>query len=460
MMKAILKLFSIKKDERWAALLLTCYLVMLNVLAIQQHFEEFTCSEHVGFYSLFFQYFHLSGFDPFTYVILSEWRSLYVLSRHPLLAVFIYPLYTLNSCLMALTGFNCTIFIWSTVLVVLGVYSFLFLKRILHEIVGYNRGDSWLLVAFFASFGYIMLSLVAPDHFALSLFFLLFTLYVCGKVLVHHHVEISDWHIAILLFLTTGITTTNALKIALAQWFMRGRKFFRPKSFLISIVLPIVLVAGGYALVNEYIQKPEQERRERSIAQRMERDASFKKKLALSHAAAKKRHAKGLAEGENLYWVDLHLSRPRSIVENFFGESLLFHADHLFEDVNVSRPTFVSYRHPWCYSAVYIVLGLLIWSCIITFKNRFMQLCLSWFGCDVLLHLCLGFGLTEVYIMTAHWAFVIPIAFGFLCVRLQQQAQGRFMRQAVPAFRLLIGSCTLLFFSHNLQLFITFMLQK
>ena len=93
MMKAILKLFSIKKDERWAALLLTCYLLMLNVLAIQQHFEEFTCSEHVGFYSLFFQYFHLSGFDPFTYVILSEWRSLYVLSRHPLLAVFIYPLY-------------------------------------------------------------------------------------------------------------------------------------------------------------------------------------------------------------------------------------------------------------------------------------------------------------------------------------------------------------------------------
>ena len=219
-------------------------------------------------------------------------------------------------------------------------------------------------------------------------------------------------------------------------------------------------MAGGYALVNEYIQKPEQERRERSIAQRMERDASFKKKLALSHAAAKKRHAKGLAEGENLYWVDLHLSRPRSIIENFFGESLLFHADHLFEDVNVSRPIFVSYRHSWCYSAVYIVLALLIWSCIIAFKNRFMQLCLSWFGCDVLLHLCLGFGLTEVYIMTAHWAFVIPIAFGFLCVRLQQQAQGRLMRQAVSTFRLLIGSCTLLFFSHNLQLFITFMLQK
>ena len=62
--------------------------------------------------------------------------------------------------------------------------------------------------------------------------------------------------------------------------------------------------------------------------------------------------------------------------------------------------------------------------------------------------------------MTAHWAFVIPIALGFLCVRLQQQAKGWFTCQAVSAFRLLIGSCTLLFLAHNLYLFVTFMLQK
>ena len=30
------------------------------------------------------------------------------------------------------------------------------------------------------------------------------------------------------------------------------------------------------------------------------------------------------------------------------------------------------------------------------------------------IHLGLGFGLNEVYIMTAHWAFIIPIAIGFL----------------------------------------------
>ena len=33
---------------------------------------------------------------------------------------------------------------------------------------------------------------------------------------------------------------------------------------------------------------------------------------------------------------------------------------------------------------------------------------------DLLLHLGLGFGIVEIYIMAAHWMFIIPIAIGFL----------------------------------------------
>ena len=43
-----------------------------------------------------------------------------------------------------------------------------------------------------------------------------------------------------------------------------------------------------------------------------------------------------------------------------------------------------------------------------------MWLLLSWFAFDMLMHVGFGFGLNEVYIMTAHWAFIIPIAIGFL----------------------------------------------
>jgi hypothetical protein len=42
----------------------------------------------------------------------------------------------------------------------------------------------------------------------------------------------------------------------------------------------------------------------------------------------------------------------------------------------------------------------------------------SWFLLDMGLHVGLGFGINEVYIMSAHWMFIIPIAIGFLVNRL------------------------------------------
>jgi hypothetical protein len=41
-------------------------------------------------------------------------------------------------------------------------------------------------------------------------------------------------------------------------------------------------------------------------------------------------------------------------------------------------------------------------------------MCLAGMSVDIFLHLVLGFAIDEVYIMTAHWAFVIPIVIGFL----------------------------------------------
>ena len=39
---------------------------------------------------------------------------------------------------------------------------------------------------------------------------------------------------------------------------------------------------------------------------------------------------------------------------------------------------------------------------------------LSYLGFNIFLHIILGFGINEIYIMTPHWAFVLPIAVGYL----------------------------------------------
>lgn len=95
------------------------------------------------------------------------------------------------------------------------------------------------------------------------------------------------------------------------------------------------------------------------------------------------------------------------------GESLILHSQHLLEDVQNNRPVFVAYDQ----GVFYVVEGLVVLLFIIGVwcgrRSRLMWLLLSWFAFDMLMHVGFGFGLNEVYIMTAHWAFIIPIAIGF-----------------------------------------------
>ena len=53
----------------------------------------------------------------------------------------------------------------------------------------------------------------------------------------------------------------------------------------------------------------------------------------------------------------------------------------------------------------------------------FLWLTGSWVLCDAFIHLVMGFGLNEVYIMAAHWAFIIPIAIGYLLKGLSARNQ-------------------------------------
>ncbi len=45
---------------------------------------------------------------------------------------------------------------------------------------------------------------------------------------------------------------------------------------------------------------------------------------------------------------------------------------------------------------------------------KLLRMCMSWFALDMILHLVLGFGISEVYIMSADWIFIIPLALATL----------------------------------------------
>ena len=114
-------------------------------------------------------------------------------------------------------------------------------------------------------------------------------------------------------------------------------------------------------------------------------------------------------------WTDISTPRLESTVENLFGESIQLHQDHLLQDVlKDNRPVIVPYRWVANYVVEGIIALLFVLGIICGWRSRFLWTALAFFAFDVALHVGLGFGLNEVYIMSAHWLFVVPLAMGYL----------------------------------------------
>jgi len=126
--------------------------------------------------------------------------------------------------------------------------------------------------------------------------------------------------------------------------------------------------------------------------------------------------AKQLVDSDLFQWTDFSLPLMSSIIENFFGEGLQLHDEYTLRDSHREghRPDIVSYSHWYNYFVEAILVCLLAIGIWFGRKERLMWMALTVFVFDCLLHLGLRFALNDIYIMTAHWAFVIPIAVGYI----------------------------------------------
>ena len=435
------KLFMLKKEERIQALVVLVIVVALNALFIYRMHDLFMQEGFGPYWKVFERELHLSGYDPLTYLGITDWDVVYQVYRHPLLSFLIYPLYLLNQGLTWLLGVNCVQYLVALPLIVCSLYSYVFLYRIHREVIGLGRGDATLLTAFYFSLAYILLSVIVPDHFTVSMFLLLITLYISG-VCIRKGREFRWWQSAILFFITAGVTLSNGIKIFLAGFFVNLRDFFRPKYLLLAVILPAALLWSvavweyrTFTLPKEKARAELKARKAKEVQERVARMTPeekewFEQRKAKRQAVLRRQAAKTGKPMENygfLKWTDISTSRWQTAYENLFGESLQFHEQHFLEDTLVHRPVFVSYNRPWSYWVEGLILLLFAAGIWCGRRSRFLWLCLSCFAFDMFIHLILGFGINEVFIMTPHWAFVLPIATAFLF----QQVKTRWLRIAV-----------------------------
>lgn len=416
-MKKVFHIFKIQKEERWLALIIFALLAILNSLVIAKYNAPFTQITN-DYYKNFIRHFCVSGFDPLTYWVMSDWSAAYNVYRHPLLAFYMYVPYLINMGLMKLTGYNCALYIAVIIQMFCAFYSMVFLYRIFREVIELGKWASHALTLLFFSFGYVMVSAIVPDHFVISMLLLILALYVSGRRMKNHH-DFKIWQSVLYFLLTAGTSLNNGLKIFFSALFVNGKRFFRPKHLLLAVILPAGLLWGFcHWEYRTYVWPNEMARKEAKAKKEAAKKDSIQKAKQLAKEKAKKK--RGPKQGTPLTkvgfmsWTDISTSRTESVVENLMGESIQLHSDYLLGDELRHRPMIVKYRYWWNYAVEGAISLLFLAGIWYGRKSKYLWLVLSYFALDMVLHIGLGFGINEVYIMTAHWIYALPIAMGFL----------------------------------------------
>lgn len=433
-------IFRIQKEERWLVLVFVLVSGFLHACCIYCFSDSFL-QESIDNGGVFYSHFHMSGYDPITYAVVTHWDVTYQVFRHPLLAWMVYPLFLLNNGLIALTGYNLVQFLLAALLLVCNSYSVVFLYRIFKDIIGVRHCDAILLTAFFYGFAHIMVASIVADHFTLSMFLLLLTLYIAGRWMRENR-EMTILQTLVLFVVTAGVTLSNGVKILTDALFVNGKRFFRPKYLLLAVILPAALLwlfavweNQTYIVPKEKAQRIAQQEKARvareqayqefmdttSIMNPEEKQRVFEKqyqqRLRKEAKARWESMHKGMPiQSKNVFmrWTDVTSPRWDSMVENLFGESLMLHQDHLLEDTMGSRPMIVRYRWWICYAVEGVIVLLWLTGLWMGRKSRFLWMAMAGLAFDMIIHLVLGFGLNEVYIMASHWAFVLPVGIAFL----------------------------------------------
>lgn len=420
----------------------------LNVMMLFYHYDPWT-NRRVGFWAAFYKRFEISGFDPLTYIILSKWRPLYVLSRHPLLSMMVYPLAQLNDWLKDVTGMNCAIFIVAVIWTFLSTCSWTLMYRILRRLVELPASMSLLLTAFFFSFSHILLTTFVEDHMSITLPMLLLAVYWGGKAIKNNR-TMPLWQSLPLFFASTGVTTTNMVKIGIADLFTQwGRKpFSRIILHFLIYLLPLGVMLGLYFYQQETTQAEETRSNERQMMRKAAKEKWFAAEWEKQKQDIKNRKKQQLVNVSIATNTEYHIDRLPSVVENIFGEGFILHENHLLEDANKKRPAYVAYTHWWYYLIEALIVGVFVAGIWYGRKQRLLWMVMSMFLFDMLLHVGLNFASADVYIMTAHWAFVIPIAVGYMFKALSNNVR------AYNVIVCLVFFLTVFMFAHNLQLII------
>jgi putative membrane protein len=468
-------IFKIKKEERVATSFFLLWQITLHIIVIAKYWQLFSVFNAKTYRKVVLNNFHISGFDPLTYLVVSDWKLDFDVTRHPLLAPFYYPLYLINHCIYLSTGINIAPILVSIILLFCSVYAFIFMVRIGKDLIHLHIKEAIMLGYLLFSFAYVMLAAISPDHFIVSLFMILLTLYISGCCIKENRL-LKKSITFLLFFFTAGVSLNNGLKTFIANLITNKKAFFRPSNLLFAIILPgIIFLYIGRWQDHKYKDPARIAKRKLEAAQtkreKIKLYAAFKDTTTIKggkridscfnitwekYLKQKKKNrdrkpifahtGKKMEHFPMRSWTDISTPRIPTLIENFFGQSIQLHQKYALGDVLRDRPIFVKYDWTLNYIIEGAIVLLFLCGIYAGIKQRLLWITLTCFALDVILYLGLGFGINEVYIMASGWIYIIPISVGYLINSLKDKS-----RLLVTLF---ISILTLYFIVYNTTVFL------
>lgn len=298
-----------------------------------------------------------------------------------------------------------------------------------------------------------MLATFIPDHMIISMTTFLLALWLANRPSQKGR-AMKTWQALLLALLSMGVASTNVVKIWIVDMMSRvGRTtWLKAVRHSLLYLLPLAIVAGAYYYQENTTQKEEEASARKMDNRRKAKSAEFIRDARRKAAIKEQQREKQVFDSKLFEWTDNSIDRLRTLKENVFGEGLILHEQHLMEDANKTRPVFVEYNHWGSYAVELLIVALFAAGLWCGRHERLMlTVTLLWLF-DMLLHVVLSFAITDLYIMTAHWAYVIPIAVGYLLRSMKK----RWQYSAIA----LVSLLTLYMYLHNVSLIAGYILSR
>ena len=439
-----------RKETLIVILVALIIIASFNALMVYEAPSVWTNAK-AGSWNAFWNRFEFSGFDSYTYIIISTWRPLYVLARHPLLAVMMWPLSQLNDALKDSFGINCAIYIVAVLWTIISTCSWVLVFKILRQIQELTFKASLVLTFFFFGLSHVMLTTFLPDHFTLTLPILLLTYYLAGKAIKAKR-PMPLWQSLPLAFIGTGVTTTNIVKVGFADLFTRRFSILGIIRHFLWYLIPLSILFGIYMVQERTTQAKEVRNNNMHMEKKAAKDSTFAKYWESEKIRKEKAHADQIIDMPGVTSTDYEIDRLASVYENIFGEGLILHKDYLLRDANKKdhRPGIVRYDRWYYYIIEGMIVLLMLFGIWCGRHNRLLQALTIIFLFDMVLHVGLNFASADVYIMTTHWAFIIPFAISCIYRSLHRQP-----KELSAIVTIMVLSLTAFLWWHNVSLLLT-----